>query len=135
LEKDRTRQEGGNGAANSKPKPQPEHQPKNHTRSKTQNRNQHTTHNTYHTHPKTHTTLQACGVLLKTLVASFVVTAAIWAFPYEAVGWEPTNEHVLYTVATPVLAYLVFFTWRATKTYLEIVAEEEEEEELEKGER
>lgn len=30
-------------------------------------------------------------------------------------------------VATPVLGYLTFFCWRATKTYLEIVAEEREE--------
>jgi len=29
-------------------------------------------------------------------------------------------------VGAPVLAYLAFFTWRATRTYLEIVEEEEE---------
>lgn len=29
-------------------------------------------------------------------------------------------------VAAPVLAYVTFFTWRATRTYLEIVAEEAE---------
>lgn len=48
--------------------------------------------------PTTIQNKQARGLLLKTLVLSLVVTAGIWAFPYEAIGWEPTNEHILVTV-------------------------------------
>ena len=49
-------------------------------------------------HHQQHHQKQARGLLLKTLVLSLVVTAGIWAFPYEAIGWEPTNEHILVTV-------------------------------------
>lgn len=52
--------------------------------------------------PATNTTKKARGLLLKTLVFSLAVTAAIWAFPYEAIGWEPTNEHILITVRARV---------------------------------
>ena len=76
---------------------------------------------------------EARGLLFKTVVASFVVTAVIWAFPYEAIGWDPTMEHILITVAVPILSYFSYFSFRATKTYLEIV-EEEEREKAERGE-
>lgn len=44
--------------------------------------------------------LQAGGVLLKTLLLSLAVTLVIWFFPFDAIGWEPTNDHVAITVSS-----------------------------------
>ncbi|TFJ82254.1 hypothetical protein NSK_006374 [Nannochloropsis salina CCMP1776] len=70
---------------------------------------------------------EARNLLLKTLVVSFLITLPIYFFPYHVLGWEPTNEHVLITVAVPILSYLTFFSWRATAAYMEIVEEEGKE--------
>lgn len=34
------------------------------------------------------------GLLIKTLVVSFLVTLPIYYLPYTAINWEPTTEHV-----------------------------------------
>ena len=66
-------------------------------------------------------------MLLKTIVVSLFATVLIFFFPFQALGWEPTNENVLITAAIPILSYVTFFSWRATRVYLEIAEEERQE--------
>lgn len=41
---------------------------------------------------------EARGLLLKTLVVSFLVTMVIYFFPYQAIDFEPSTEHILLLV-------------------------------------
>lgn len=78
---------------------------------------------------------EARSLLLKTLVVSFLATCLIFFVPFQSLGWEPTNENVLITAAIPILSYVTFFSWRATRVYLEIAEEDRlEREEREGGE-
>lgn len=52
---------------------------------------------------------EARGLLVKTLVLSFLVTMVIYFFPYQAINFEPSTEHILllvrlYTWVAPSLS-------------------------------
>jgi hypothetical protein len=67
-------------------------------------------------------------LLVKTIVVSLAATIAIWVFPPEALGWEPTKAKVLLTVGIPVFPYALFFILRGARVYGEIKAEEADDE-------